>query len=202
MSAELATTPRVQQIDSLFRVRLGPFDSREAAVIARERAQGILATSPSSSAASDDFKIHPSPRARHAVWSPASAQVQLTIDIVRVGASRFRSLSQASPVPTPTPSKCQRVIEADLGRSGRSRPSTPPVCQRSAEPPPCRLPISGGGADATVIGSAADWQRAVQCQLPAARCAQTVAIDRPGWWLPTRICAPPPIASLTSFTSS
>ena len=45
MSAELATTPRVQQIDSLFRVRLGPFDSREAAVIARERAQGILATS-------------------------------------------------------------------------------------------------------------------------------------------------------------
>lgn len=45
MSAELATTPRVQQIDALFRVRLGPFDSREAAVIARDRAQGILATS-------------------------------------------------------------------------------------------------------------------------------------------------------------
>jgi len=45
MSAELATTPRVQQIDALFRVRLGPFDSREAAVTARDRAQGILAIS-------------------------------------------------------------------------------------------------------------------------------------------------------------
>ncbi len=45
MSAELATTPRVQQVDSLYRVRLGPFDSRDAAIVERDRAQGILATS-------------------------------------------------------------------------------------------------------------------------------------------------------------
>ncbi len=45
MNAELATSPRIQQVDSLFRVRLGPYDSRQAAEAARDRAQTILATS-------------------------------------------------------------------------------------------------------------------------------------------------------------
>ncbi len=44
MNAELATPPRIQQVDSLFRVRLGPYDSREAAEAARDRAQTALAT--------------------------------------------------------------------------------------------------------------------------------------------------------------
>ena len=43
---DAASAPHLkQQIDALFRVRLGPFDSREAAVTARDRAQGILAIS-------------------------------------------------------------------------------------------------------------------------------------------------------------
>ena len=45
MNSELATAPRVQQIDALYRVRLGPFATREAAIAARDRAQSILATS-------------------------------------------------------------------------------------------------------------------------------------------------------------
>lgn len=44
MSIELATTPRVQQIDSLYRVRLGPFATRNEAEIARDRAQSVLST--------------------------------------------------------------------------------------------------------------------------------------------------------------
>lgn len=44
MNAELATPPRIQQVDSLFRVRLGPYDSRAAAEAARDRAQSVLAT--------------------------------------------------------------------------------------------------------------------------------------------------------------
>jgi len=44
MSAELGTVPRVQQIDSLFRVRLGPFATRAAAEAARDQAQAVLAT--------------------------------------------------------------------------------------------------------------------------------------------------------------
>lgn len=45
MNAELATPPRIQQVDSLFRVRLGPYDSRQAAEAARDQAQTVLATS-------------------------------------------------------------------------------------------------------------------------------------------------------------
>ena len=45
MNAELATPPRIQQVDSLFRVRLGPYDSRQAAEAARDQAQAVLATS-------------------------------------------------------------------------------------------------------------------------------------------------------------
>lgn len=44
MSIELATTPRVQQVDSLYRVRLGPFTTRSEAEAAREGAQSILST--------------------------------------------------------------------------------------------------------------------------------------------------------------
>ena len=44
MSVELATTPRVQQIDSLYRVRLGPFSTRIEAETARDRAQSALST--------------------------------------------------------------------------------------------------------------------------------------------------------------
>ena len=44
MSIELATTPRVQQVDSLYRVRLGPFATRSEAEAARDRAQSILST--------------------------------------------------------------------------------------------------------------------------------------------------------------
>ena len=45
MNAELSTAPRIQQVDSLFRVRLGPYDSRAAAEAARDKAQAVLATS-------------------------------------------------------------------------------------------------------------------------------------------------------------
>jgi rare lipoprotein A len=45
MNAELATPPRIQQVDSLFRVRLGPYDSRQAAEAARDQAQVVLGTS-------------------------------------------------------------------------------------------------------------------------------------------------------------
>ena len=44
MSIELATTPRVQQIESLYRVRLGPFSTRSEAESARDRAQSVLST--------------------------------------------------------------------------------------------------------------------------------------------------------------
>ena len=44
MSIELATTPRVQQVDSLYRVRLGPFATRSEAEAARDRAQSALST--------------------------------------------------------------------------------------------------------------------------------------------------------------
>ena len=44
MSLELATTPRVQQVDSLYRVRLGPFATRSEAEAARDRAQSALST--------------------------------------------------------------------------------------------------------------------------------------------------------------
>ena len=44
MSIELGTTPRVQQIDSLYRVRLGPFVTHDEAEVARDRAQFVLAT--------------------------------------------------------------------------------------------------------------------------------------------------------------
>lgn len=44
MSSETALTPRVQQVDGLFRVRLGPFDTRAAADAARLDAQTRLGT--------------------------------------------------------------------------------------------------------------------------------------------------------------
>jgi len=44
MNAELSTAPRIQQVDSLFRVRLGPYDSRAAAEAVRDKAQAVLAT--------------------------------------------------------------------------------------------------------------------------------------------------------------
>lgn len=46
MSAELAVAPHVQQIDGLFRVRLGPFATREAALGVRDRAQALLGVVP------------------------------------------------------------------------------------------------------------------------------------------------------------
>ena len=42
MGIELNTLPRVQQIDALYRVRLGPFPSRDAATAARDQAQSVL----------------------------------------------------------------------------------------------------------------------------------------------------------------
>ena len=42
MGNELGTAPGVQQTESLYRVRLGPFPSREAAALARDRAQSVL----------------------------------------------------------------------------------------------------------------------------------------------------------------
>ncbi len=44
MSIELASTPRVQQVESLYRVRLGPFATRSEAETARDRAQSVLST--------------------------------------------------------------------------------------------------------------------------------------------------------------
>ena len=44
MSIELAATPRVQQIDSLYRVRMGPFATLSQAEAARDRAQSVLST--------------------------------------------------------------------------------------------------------------------------------------------------------------
>ena len=44
MSIELASPPRVQQTDSLYRVRLGPFATKREAEVARDRAQSILST--------------------------------------------------------------------------------------------------------------------------------------------------------------
>ncbi len=42
MNTELNTLPRVQQIDSLYRVRLGPYLSRDDATVARDLAQSVL----------------------------------------------------------------------------------------------------------------------------------------------------------------
>jgi rare lipoprotein A len=42
MGIELNQTPRIQQVDSLFRVRLGPFATRNDATLARDRAQSVL----------------------------------------------------------------------------------------------------------------------------------------------------------------
>ena len=42
MGTELNVLPRIQQVDSLFRVRLGPFASRDDAMLARDRAQSVL----------------------------------------------------------------------------------------------------------------------------------------------------------------
>lgn len=44
MGIELATMPRVQQVDSLYRVRLGPFAIKSEAEAARDRAQSALST--------------------------------------------------------------------------------------------------------------------------------------------------------------
>ncbi len=44
VGTELNILPRVQQVNSLFRVRLGPFSSRDDAVLARDHAQSVLAT--------------------------------------------------------------------------------------------------------------------------------------------------------------
>jgi rare lipoprotein A len=44
MGIELNVLPRIQQVDSLFRVRLGPYATRDDAVLARDRAQSVLAT--------------------------------------------------------------------------------------------------------------------------------------------------------------
>ncbi len=44
MSIELTTMPRVQQVDSLYRVRLGPFAALSEAEAARDRAQSALST--------------------------------------------------------------------------------------------------------------------------------------------------------------
>jgi rare lipoprotein A len=42
MGAELSMSPRVQQVDSLYRVRLGPFQTLDNAINARDRAQSML----------------------------------------------------------------------------------------------------------------------------------------------------------------
>ena len=44
MGTELNVLPRIQQVDSLFRVRLGPYATRDDAVLARDRAQFVLST--------------------------------------------------------------------------------------------------------------------------------------------------------------
>ena len=44
MGIELNDLPRIQQVDSLFRVRLGPYATREDAIVARDRAQSLLFT--------------------------------------------------------------------------------------------------------------------------------------------------------------
>lgn len=44
MRTELNVLPRIQQVDSLFRVRLGPYASRDDAILARDRAQSTLST--------------------------------------------------------------------------------------------------------------------------------------------------------------
>jgi rare lipoprotein A len=44
MGTELSVLPRIQQIDSLFRVRLGPYATRDEAIVARDRAQSVLST--------------------------------------------------------------------------------------------------------------------------------------------------------------
>ena len=53
MGTELSTTPRVQQVGSLFRVRLGPFATRVEAQAARDRAQSLLSTTLPITSASD-----------------------------------------------------------------------------------------------------------------------------------------------------
>ena len=45
MGTELSVLPRVQQINSLYRVRLGPYPTLESAMDARDRAQSVLSIS-------------------------------------------------------------------------------------------------------------------------------------------------------------
>ncbi len=44
MGTELSVLPRIQQVGSMFRVRLGPYATREDAILARDRAQSMLST--------------------------------------------------------------------------------------------------------------------------------------------------------------
>ncbi len=44
MGTELSILPRIQQVDSLYRVRLGPYATRDDAILARDRAQSVLST--------------------------------------------------------------------------------------------------------------------------------------------------------------
>ena len=44
MGTELSVVPRIQQVGSMFRVRLGPYATREDAILARDRAQSMLST--------------------------------------------------------------------------------------------------------------------------------------------------------------
>lgn len=44
MGTELSVLPRIQQVDSLYRVRLGPYATRDDAIAARDRAQSLLST--------------------------------------------------------------------------------------------------------------------------------------------------------------
>lgn len=45
MGTELNVLPRIQQVDSLFRVRLGPYATRDDAISGRDHAQSVLSTS-------------------------------------------------------------------------------------------------------------------------------------------------------------
>lgn len=44
MGTELSVVPRIQPVGSMFRVRLGPYATREDAILARDRAQSMLST--------------------------------------------------------------------------------------------------------------------------------------------------------------
>ena len=53
MGSELSILPRVQQINSLYRVRLGPYPTLESAAEARDRAQSVLSITLSITSSSD-----------------------------------------------------------------------------------------------------------------------------------------------------